>query len=45
MAEIIGVKFRNSGKVYYFSPKKEIFKKGEGVVVETDRKSVVRERV
>ena len=37
MAEIIGVKFRNSGKVYYFSPKKEIFKKGEGVVVETAR--------
>ena len=37
MAEIIGVKFRNSGKVYYFSPQKEIFKKGEGVVVETAR--------
>lgn len=37
MAEIIGVRFRNSGKVYYFSPKKEKFKKGEGVVVETAR--------
>ncbi len=37
MAEIIGVKFRNSGKVYYFAPKKIQFKKGDGVIVETAR--------
>lgn len=37
MAEIIGVRFRNSGKAYYFSPKRERFKKGDGVVVETAR--------
>ena len=35
MAKIIGVKFRNSGKVYYFAPKKEEYKKGDGVIVET----------
>ncbi len=35
MAKIIGVKFRNSGKVYYFAPKKEEYKRGDGVIVET----------
>ena len=35
MAKIIGVKFRNSGKVYYFAPKKEDYKRGDGVIVET----------
>lgn len=37
MAKIVGVRFRNFGKVYYFEPKNIIFKKGDGVVVETTR--------
>lgn len=37
MVEIIGVKFRKGGKVYYFSPKKINFKAGERVIVETTR--------
>ena len=37
MAEIIGVKFRNTGKIYYFAPKDEVYKKGDGVIVETAR--------
>ena len=37
MAEIIGVKFRNTGKVYYFAPKNEEYRKGDGVIVETAR--------
>lgn len=37
MAEVVGIKFRHSGKVYYFSPCKAAFKKGEGVIVETAR--------
>ncbi len=37
MAEIIGVKFRNTGKIYYFAPKDEVYKNGDGVIVETAR--------
>lgn len=37
MAKVIGIKFRNSGKVYYFSPNGEEIAKGDGVVVETAR--------
>ena len=35
--EVIGVKFRTSGKTYYFSPKDVKFEKGDGVVTETAR--------
>ena len=37
MAEVIGVKFKNTAKIYYFSPVKNIkeYPEGEGVVVET----------
>ena len=35
--EIIGVKFKPSGKVYYFSSEKFIAKEGESVIVETAR--------
>ena len=37
MAKIIGVKFRNTAKVYYFSPEndKAVYKERQGVVVET----------
>ncbi len=37
MATIIGVRFKNSGKIYYFSPGGDIFEKGGQVVVETSR--------
>ncbi len=37
MAKIVGVRFRNFGKVYYFDPKNITFKKGDGVIVETSR--------
>lgn len=37
MAKIVGVKFAHSGKVYYFDPQGEQYKKGEGVIVETVR--------
>ena len=32
---IIGVKFKKLGKIYFFDPKNEIFKKGDFVIVET----------
>ncbi len=35
MAKIVGVKFKNAGKVYYFDPRGELFRDGEGVIVET----------
>lgn len=37
MAKIVGVKFAHSGKVYYFDPRGELYKKGEAVIVETAR--------
>lgn len=37
MAIVIGVKFRNSGKMYYFSPKDINYCEGEGVITETVR--------
>lgn len=37
MTKIIGVRFRNAGKIYYFSPKKLYIKKGMHVIVETAR--------
>ncbi len=37
MAKIVGVRFRNFGKVYYFDPKNTEFQKGDGVIVETTR--------
>lgn len=39
MAKIIGVKFKNSNKVYYFAPEndKDEFAEGDGVIVETAR--------
>lgn len=35
--EIIGVRFKDVGKVYYFAPKGEQFKHGDSVIVETAR--------
>lgn len=37
MVKIIGVKFKNSCKVYYFNPNGVEYLKGEGVIVETSR--------
>jgi len=37
MAQIIGVRFKNAGKVYYFDPQDMVFEKGAYVVVETSR--------
>lgn len=37
MAEIIGVRFKSVGKVYYFDPDSLVVKNGEHVIVETAR--------
>jgi len=37
MAEVIGVRFKEVGKIYYFDPKNESFKIGDKVIVETSR--------
>lgn len=37
MTNVIGVRFRTAGKVYYFGPKDIEFKRGEHVIVETAR--------
>ncbi len=35
--EVVGIRFRQSGKVYFFAPGTFVFEKGEGAVVETAR--------
>ncbi len=37
MVKIVGVRFRNAGKVYYFDPKNYKIKSGDHVIVETAR--------
>ncbi len=37
MVKIVGVRFRNAGKVYYFDPKSYEIKAGDHVIVETSR--------
>ncbi len=37
MAEIVGIRFKEVGKIYYFDPESKILKKGEKVIVETSR--------
>ncbi|WP_369298730.1 stage 0 sporulation family protein [uncultured Neglectibacter sp.] len=37
MAEVVGVRFRDTGKIYYFDPGQEKLACGEKVVVETSR--------
>ena len=37
MAEVIGVRFKEVGKIYYFDPKNMKLKTGEKVIVETAR--------
>ena len=37
MSEIVGIKFKDTGKLYYFAPNGLVFEKGEGAIVETAR--------
>ena len=37
MVKVIGVRFRNAGKIYYFDPKEYTIEKGDHVIVETAR--------
>ena len=37
MVEVIGVRFKETGKIYYFDPNEKEAKKGEYVIVETAR--------
>ncbi len=37
MIEIIGIRFKEVGKVYYFSPKGKTVQAGDKVIVETAR--------
>ena len=37
MVKIVGVRFRNAGKVYYFDPKTYKINVGDHVIVETAR--------
>ena len=35
--EVVGVKFKSAGKIYYFSPENQSFKEGDQVIVRTSR--------
>ncbi|MBR1867245.1 MAG: stage 0 sporulation family protein [Clostridia bacterium] len=37
MAKVVGIKFKNTCKVYYFDPQDRFYKKDSGVIVETAR--------
>lgn len=37
MAEVVGIRFKEVGKIYYFDPDSMIFKKGDKAIVETAR--------
>lgn len=37
MAEVVGIRFKENGKIYYFDPDSKKFSKGEKVIVETVR--------
>ena len=37
MTKVVGVRFRNAGKVYYFDPAKYEIEAGDHVIVETAR--------
>ena len=37
MTDVIGVRFRNAGKIYYFAPGKYEIEAGQHVIVETAR--------
>lgn len=35
--EVVGIRFKSSGKVYYFAPDGNIYKRGDGAIVDTAR--------
>ncbi|MBQ8182807.1 MAG: stage 0 sporulation family protein [Clostridia bacterium] len=37
MAEVVGIRFKENGKIYYFDPDAKAFSKGQKVIVETVR--------
>ena len=37
MVTVVGVRFKNAGKVYYFDPGEYEIKQGDNVIVETAR--------
>ena len=37
MADVVGVRFKEVGKIYYFAPGEEVFQPGDMVIVETAR--------
>lgn len=37
LTEVVGVRFKDEGKVYYFAPGAQLFTKGDAVIVETAR--------
>ena len=37
MAEVVGVRFKENGKVYYFDPDSKNYSRGDNVIVETVR--------
>ena len=37
MAEVVGIRFKEVGKVYYFDPDGKTFEKGDRATVETAR--------
>ena len=39
MAEVVGIRFKEVGKVYYFDPDGKTFEKGDRAIVETARNS------
>ena len=41
MVEVVGVRFKRAGKIYYFSTGELDLQANDKVIVETDRKSVV----
>ena len=37
MAEVVGIRFKENGKIYYFDPDAKVFSKGDMAIVETVR--------
>lgn len=37
MLEVVGVRFKEAGKIYYFAPGQESLSRGQAVIVETVR--------
>ena len=41
MTKVVGVRFRNTGKIYYFGPGKYDIEAGDHVIVETARYQII----